>query len=292
MDPWLIPHASLCFFALIMGIASLWVYRTPWIYGAFFLISYYLGHLANIVQPIALIPLGSLLLFHILLKAGVKGHLRALLVAIATALSLAIWLHILPGFHNWKITSQFAYTEGAFPASFYLNWDKPFTGIFILAWSFPLIRTKEEIRKVAIVTIPYAIVAIMILILIAVWGNVIRWDPKLPAYFWLWSIVNLFLVVIPEEALMRGFVQKECFRWFGEKGIMANMGCILITSVLFALLHMNMLNNSSYVLLVFAAGILYGAIYQFTKAIESSIFCHYALNIVHVLLFTYPALKH
>lgn len=291
MDSSLIPHAALSFFALIMGIISLWVYRSPWIYGSFFLISYFLGSLAKIVEPIALIPLAALLIIHTFLKADVKGTARALLVVAATLLSLALWLHLVPGFHKWKISQQFAYTEGSIPFTFSLNWDKPFTGIFILGWSFPLLRTKEEIKKLCRSALPFAIVSVIVLILLAVSLNLVRWDPKLPTYFWLFSIANLFLTVIPEEALIRGFVQSEFFRWFGGKGSLANSGSVLITSVLFALLHIRMIQSPAYIFLVFVAGIFYGSIYQYTKSIESSIFCHYLLNMVHVLLFSYPALS-
>lgn len=182
-----------------------------------FLISYFLGALAKIVEPIALIPLAALLIMHTFLKADVKGVARALLVVAVTLLSLMLWLHLMPGFHNWKISQQFAYTEGSIPISFYLNWDKPFTGIFILAWSFPLLRTKEEVKKLFRIVLPFAIVTVIVLILLAVWLNIVRWDPKLPTYFWLFSIANLFLVAIPEEALIRGFVKPNFFAGLAVK---------------------------------------------------------------------------
>ncbi|HSX12440.1 MAG TPA: CPBP family intramembrane glutamic endopeptidase [Rhabdochlamydiaceae bacterium] len=283
--------ASLCFFALMMGILSLWLGRNPWIYGSFFILSFFLGLFANVVTPLALLPLGALFVMHGFLKAGVKGLLRALLVLLATVLSITLWMHLLPGFHNLKISDSFVQSPGAYPYSFYLNWDKPFTGIFILAWAFPLLKTKEEFKRIAFVTLPYTVCAILIILLFAIWGNVVKWDPKMPAYFWLWAIANLFLVVVPEEAVMRGFVQKEFFDWFGSKGIWANVGSVTATSLLFALLHITFVPSATFILLVFVAGLLYGAIYQYTKAIESAIFCHFALNIVHMLFFTYPALK-
>lgn len=282
--------ASLSFFSLIMGILSLWVGRNPWIYCSFFLISFVLGLAANIVTTTALIPIGALFILHGFLKSGTSGITRAILVILATAISIVMWMHLMPGFHNLKITDQFVESAGAHPYSFYLNWDKPITGVFILAWAFPLLKTKEELKKMFFITLPYTIAAIVILMLLSIWGNVVKWDPKLPSLFWLWAINNLFLVAIPEEALMRGFVQKEFYRWFGEKGFLANVGCVLATSLIFALLHIKSVPNAPYITLVFVAGIIYGSIYQYTKTIESSIFCHFAVNIVHLLFFTYPAL--
>lgn len=277
--------AALCFFSLIMGIASFWIYRSPWIYGSFFLLSYFLGSFAKIVTPLALVPLLCLLVLHGILKGGIAGKTRAILVMLAGLLSIAMWIHIVPGFHNWKILSK-ATTE----YTFYLNWDKPFTGIFVLAWAFPLLRTKEELKRIFSLSLPYAIFSTILLILLSIWGGIVKWDPKIPHDFWLWAIVNLFLVVIPEEAFMRGFIQKEFFRLFGEQGLAAASGSILATAFLFSLLHIQGIPHFAYILLVFASGILYGSIYQYTKSIESAIFCHYFLNVIHFFLFTYPAL--
>lgn len=290
MDPNITPIAALCFFSLIMGIASFWIYRSPWVYGSFFLISYFLASIAKIVTPFALIPLFCLALFHGILKGGIGGKTRALLVMATALLSICMWIHVVPGFHNWKVTDHFVSSKGALPYKFSLNWDKPFTGIFILAWAFPLLRTKEEMKRIFSLSVPYAIFSTILLILIALWGGIVNWEPKFPPDFWLWAIVNLFLVVIPEEALMRGFIQKEFYRLFGEGGFLAASGSILATALLFSLVHVRGMPHFAYLSMVFAAGILYGTIYQYTKSIESSIFCHYALNVTHLLLFTYPAL--
>jgi len=38
------------------------------------------------------------------------------------------------------------------------------------------------------------------------------------------------------------------------------------------------------------AGFGYGALYQLTARIEASIVCHFALNLTHIVVFSYPAL--
>jgi uncharacterized protein len=47
----------------------------------------------------------------------------------------------------------------------------------------------------------------------------------------------------------------------------------------------------SYVVLATAAGLGYSIVYQRTRSIEMSMLAHFALNTVHFLLFTYPALQ-
>ncbi|NGX47119.1 MAG: hypothetical protein K1000chlam3_00488, partial [Chlamydiae bacterium] len=56
----------------------------------------------------------------------------------------------------------------------------------------------------------------------------------------------------------------------------------------FAALHYIWVPNIPFLTLVFVAGIIYGSIFQFTRALEASILCHWLFNITHFLLFTYP----
>jgi membrane protease YdiL (CAAX protease family) len=120
---------------------------------------------------------------------------------------------------------------------------------------------------------------------------VVAFDLKLPQIFWLWPFVNILLVVIPEEVFFRGFVQQEIYKAMGGKGILANVGCVTISALIFTLFHVGWVGSCAFLSLVFLSGLIYGGIYQYTKAIESSIFCHFALNLVHFFFFTYPVLQ-
>jgi len=44
------------------------------------------------------------------------------------------------------------------------------------------------------------------------------------------------------------------------------------------------------VVLAAVAGIVYGYAYEKTQRIEASILCHFGVNIIHFIFFTYPAL--
>jgi membrane protease YdiL (CAAX protease family) len=100
----------------------------------------------------------------------------------------------------------------------------------------------------------------------------------------------LIFVSIPEEAFFRGFIQRELYQWFGSNPLAAS-GSILITSAFFTLLHLIWVANLPFLGLVFIASLIYGTIYQVTKSIESSILCHFGLNVIHFFFFTYPALE-
>jgi hypothetical protein len=291
MDVWRTPHVTLAYFALIMTFVSLWVKRSPWIWGGFLLISFVLAYFAGIVAPIALAPIGGLLVVQALIKSDIKGFMRLLLVLVAIALSVGLMFHYFPGFKSWIVAKNLRLSPGAIPYTFALNFDKPFIGLFVLAWSFPLIENAKGFEKMFKATLPLTLVGVVILACLAFFSGLVKWDPKWPAIIWLFLPINLFFVCIPEEAFMRGFIQRELFGWFGGKGMLANSGSVLVTAFAFATAHYFWISSLPFLGLVFVAGIIYGAIYQYTKSIEAAILCHWVFNITHILLFTYPALK-
>jgi membrane protease YdiL (CAAX protease family) len=268
----------LCFFALGWTFLSLWFRRSLWIWGAFLLIALALAYQAHIIQSFALIPIGILFLTHWMLKEGITGWKRVLLFLITCGVSVALSLHLMPGFHNIQISSH---------PSFWLNFDKPFIGLFALAFSIPLIASRTRLREVLTKTAPLTFLGIAAIMAIAIFGGLVSWDPSIPLSL-LWIPVNLVLVTIPEEAFYRGFIQHELFKWLGGRGIPAGLGAVLLTSLLFTLLHVGWAPSVPFLALVFVASLIYGGIYQYTKAIEASIFCHFLLNLTHFLFFTYP----
>ncbi|NGX48407.1 MAG: hypothetical protein K1000chlam3_01800, partial [Chlamydiae bacterium] len=69
----MLPHTVLAFFALAMTILSLWVKRSPWIWGSFLVLAFALAFMAKIITPIALAPIGAVLVLHTLLKGDLRG---------------------------------------------------------------------------------------------------------------------------------------------------------------------------------------------------------------------------
>ncbi len=91
---------------------------------------------------------------------------------------------------------------------------------------------------------------------------------------------------LSEEAFFRGFIQREIGA--ALRGTRAgNAIAIAVSAGLFGLAHFG--GGVSYVVLAAAAGLGYAIVYHRTKSIEMSMLAHLALNTVHFLLFTYPA---
>jgi membrane protease YdiL (CAAX protease family) len=285
---WQHPYQTVAFFALIMSFASLWIKRTAWLWGSFLVMAYLLAFHSGVVTGWSLPFLAALGALFWALHHHVSGTSRAVLVAIATALSIALSFHIVPGFHNWAIATDLCLGGASTPYNLWFSFDKPFIGIFVLAWSVPLIQNKAQFRSVLKSTLPLSLLGVGLLLSFSLYAGVIAWDPKFPLLLFLpWALSNLFLITIPEEAFFRGFIQKELFQWLG-KGGWAHVGTILATALFFTVLNIAWVPHPLFLAAVFAAGVVYGTLYQYTQAIESSIFCHFAVNVLHFLFFTYP----
>jgi uncharacterized protein len=287
---WHHPIAMLCFFAFAMSFISLWIRKTAWMWGSFLLIAYILAFEAKIASGMSLIPVVILLFCHFFLNKELQKGIRFLLICVAIGVSLALAFHFLPGFNNWKVASNLCLSPGAYPYDLWLNFDKPFIGLFALAFGIPLISAKTELFRALKIGVPMSVVGILIMISISLCFKLVAWDPKIPIIIFIWLFDNLIFVSIPEEAFFRGFIQRELFLWFGKTPV-AGLGSVFVTSIFFTLLHLIWVADLSFLSLVFIASLIYGTIYQVTKSIEASILCHFGLNLIHFLLFTYPALQ-
>ena len=197
--------------------------------------------------------------------------------------------HLFPEFHNWKFATNLQVSKLGHPYALYLNFDKPFIGLFPLLFSIPLLTSQIQLRSIFIKTITLTTLGITTVLSLAHYLHFIAIALKLPNIWPIWLIVNLFLMTIPEEAFFRGFLQRELVNCFQSQWAM-QLSIIMVSSI-FSLLHFAVFPNPSHLLLTFIASLIYGEIYHTTQAIESTICCHYLLNVAHFFCFTYPALS-
>ncbi|WP_228547083.1 CPBP family intramembrane glutamic endopeptidase [Candidatus Neptunochlamydia vexilliferae] len=267
---------------------SLWMHRKPWLWGSFLALSFIFALYGKVIDLkifVALILLGGA---HLALTGKLKGVPRLITIIIAIFLSVVLMGHFFPGFYNWKIAGELQISENAYPYSLYLNYDKPFIGFFPLALSIPLL-SRFHLRSVFVKTVALTTLGVIVLVILSLYFHLVEIDLKFPHITWVWLIANLFLVVIPEEAFFRGFLQRELSdylnaKWGGALSVVA-------VSLFFALLHFTFVRDLGFLSLTFIASLVYGSIYQMTRSIESSIFCHYLFNLIHFFCFTYPALR-
>ncbi len=265
----------LAFFILMMVFLSLWVHRSAWLWGAFLIISYILAFQTDVVQPFSIIPIGLLFVLFLVFRRPLVPFTRFVLIIITVLIAAGLNFHWIPGFSNWHVSGNL-----------WINYDKPFMGLFVLTFLLPLLRSPEEWYRMFLKAAPMTLAAVFILALLALSSGTVDWQFKIPSHFLIRVASNLFLVTIPEEAFFRGFVQAEIFKSLGP-GPKGHIGAVVGASLLFTLFHVGWTASAAMLGFVFLAGLFYGAIFQFVKAIEGSILCHFCVNLLHMTLFTY-----
>lgn len=283
------PIKTLAFFAIAMSLLSLWIRKTAWLWASFAAISLILAVSSHIIHPVACIPLGLIFFLGWILHLPIKGLLRLTVFGSLFIIAAALCFHFIPGFTNWNLASKMRLSQGGLPYDLWMNYDKAFVGLLLLVWYTPLIQTiagwKELLYKSAL----WILACVCILLFLSQILKVVAWDPKLPSIFLPWLFINWIFVVIPEEALLRGVLLKELCVFFGGKP-KGKILALLVSTLIFTLFHLAWIAYLPFLLLVFVAGLSYGALYLWTGKIESSILCHGIVNTLHFLLFTYPAL--
>jgi membrane protease YdiL (CAAX protease family) len=286
---------TLTFVTLLLAILGLWIGRFVWL--GLMALAVILGYVAGVLEGLAIVSIvafaGVCLGYDQARSQPAGGMKRPLALGFSAfgilVLGLLLGMHLLPGFHNFLVLDKVVLSSGAAPYTLYLNFDKTLVGVFILGLCHqPLLtgakRWAEAARRAAaIVPIHIALVAVA-----AAAIGYLTWQPKWVPIFWLWAPVNLFFVCLAEEALFRGFIQRELSAALRGTAV-GNTIAIVVSAGLFGLAHIG--GGLSYVVLATAAGLGYALVYQRTRSIEMSMLAHFALNTVHFLLFTYPALQ-
>lgn len=283
------PLKSFTFVCLIITMVSFWAYRRLWIWGPLLAFACVCAHFAHIMEVGLIIPIVLLFAAHWILCTELPQVARILVICIIILISCGFSFHLFPDVSNWLLADGVSLSPGAPAFNYYWNFDKPFIGLFILGFHLKLLQSKEEIKAVLPKTLTLTVVMLALLLLSSMFLRLINFDLKLPLITPVWLIGNLFFTVIPEEAFFRGFLQEQITRSIPNKSApwIANA----IVSVAFAIAHLFFVPNPAYLIAAFLASFFYGMIYHLTRSIESSMFAHYLLNVVHFLFFTYPALS-
>lgn len=226
----------------------------------------------------ALLALAALGLRYAPLKVAAHGLFIALAVGLA--------LHWLPGFNNGLVIDNARLEPDATPLTLYLNLDKPLIGFWLLLacpWLLP--RSAAPSRCLAGLSALLTLTVVLVLAGALLLG-VVAWAPKWPEQGWLWVANNLLLVCIVEELLFRGYVQGGLQRLLQNRPY-AQAAVLPGTAVLFGLAHAG--GGWEWALLATGAGLGYGLAYR-QAGLAGAVLCHFALNLAHFTLFTYPML--
>lgn len=248
------------------------------------LISLVFGVLGNVVTAIGLIyasVVGCIAFFY---SRQQKGWMALLL----TLVSLPLFFHLPQfGFHNYPFLDHIRITPDAIPYSLYFNYDKTLVPVFVLGFSGKTITGKKWLEVIR--NVLFHLLLLAPLMLGVCWLlRYVTFAPKWPVYTPVWMLVNLFFTCTAEEVLFREVIQGglEKKLTLSRKGYVA----IVVSALLFGIMHYA--GGTSYIFLATIAGLFYGHVFYVTREIRSSVLLHFLLNMLHFLLFTYPALEH
>jgi uncharacterized protein len=263
----------LAFLFLCASFLSLWVHRKIKIWASLLALSILSGFIAGNVLLIGLVFMAALLVLWIFYT---RSPTLILFIAIV-AVSMGFKLHLFPGYAPFIFTDKFS-----------LGLEKPLIGLFPLAFFVSLARSKKSWSTAAKGTL-IGCLGIVVLAILATFAKATSWQFKIPSFFAIRSLSNLFLTAIPEEGFYRGFVQKTLCSYFKDSRA-GKILALVLTSLLFTAAHLYWSPNLHIFAFIFLASLLYGSVYLLTEKIESAIATHFLLNLMHMLFFSYHAM--
>lgn len=217
------------------------------------------------------------------------GHrvVKGLLLTAIVLLALALALHLVPGFSNPRLLDNIQISAASAAVSLYLNLDKTAVGILLCA-TFGAPARDRAAWRAASAAWPVIVLTPFIVLLAGYGAGVVAPDPKWPPFAPLFLLANLFTTCVAEEAFFRALVQGRLGEALARQPNGARTA-LIVAALLFGIAHLH--GGVALMVLATLAGICYGLAYGRTGRIEAAIAAHFALNAMHFLLFTYPALR-
>ncbi len=215
-----------------------------------------------------------------------SGWIVLVLLALATA------LHWLPGMQNPLLVDAQQLTPDAIPYTLYANFDKGWAGLCLLLALWPSQQQGDWWQRYRRGFWPVLPLTVCAALGLALGLGLVQLAPKWPDFWLSFIACNLLLTCIAEEALFRGVLQRPLRdvllgRGVGESA--ASWLAIALVSLLFGLAHLA--GGWAYAGVAAVASIGYGWAYQRSGRLEVAVLTHFAVNLLHFGLLTYPMLR-
>jgi membrane protease YdiL (CAAX protease family) len=124
------------------------------------------------------------------------------------------------------------------------------------------------------------IATLLLMPLLAMALGLVAWQPKWPQGLLLWLAVNLGVAVLAEELLFRGLLQTALIKRLGV------WPGLLLAAGLFGAAHLPF--SALFALVATCAGLGYGLAFHYSGRLSLAIALHAAVNLLHILLLSYP----
>jgi len=212
---------------------------------------------------------------------------RGILLALTGAMALLLALHRVPGFHNPVLAEGIRFGADTLPFSLRANVDTAVAGIVLLGMLCERIGSRAEWLAMLRRTAPVLLATVVLVLGLGLALGHVRPDLKWTPYSAWFLAYNLLVTCVTEEAFFRGLLLAGMARAMREWRGGALVATVL-TSLLFGLAHLG--GGVQLALLATLAGLGYAAAFLRAGRVEAAILTHFALNAVHFVAFSYPAL--
>jgi len=289
----LAPDLVPAFGALALAVVSLWLPLPPlrgqrdWAWCAGLLLACAAGKATGVLDASGVAATFFYAALALRARASERPWIRIPLLVLTGLCAFGFALHRFPGFHNPVLAEGVVVSPGAAPFTLHANFDTAVAGIVLMGVFCAPIRERGAWLPMLRRTMP-VLAATLVTVLGAGWlsGYVrpdIKWTPLAPWFL----AINLLFTCVTEEAFFRGFVlgglARGMARWRYGTAV-----AVAVSTLLFGLAHAR--GGAALVVLAALAGLGYAAAYLRSGRIEGAILTHFALNAVHFVAFTYPAL--
>jgi membrane protease YdiL (CAAX protease family) len=230
-------------------------------------------------------------LFYLALAFGARASepawIRIPLLVLTGVCAFLFALHRFPGFHNPVLADGVRVSAGAAPFTLHANFDTAVAGIVLMGVFCAPIRERGAWLPMLRRTVPVLLATLVVVLGTGVaFGYVrtdVKWTPLTPWFL----AINLLFTCVTEEAFFRGFILGTLARGMARRRYGTALA-VAVSTLLFGLAHAH--GGAGLVMLATLAGLGYAAAYLRSGRIEGAILTHFALNAIHFVAFTYPAL--
>ncbi|WP_252274103.1 CPBP family intramembrane glutamic endopeptidase [Pseudomonas subflava] len=190
---------------------------------------------------------------------------------------IALAAHLLPGFEPTLLWPPRQLSADAPPYALRLSWDKLLLGLILLAWWLGQ-PSRQPARMGRMLAVGAA--TLLAVPLLALGLGLVGWQPKWPEQLWLWLMVNLGITVLAEELLFRAWLQGALMARLGV------VGGVALTALLFGAAHAPF--SALFAMVATVAGLGYGLVFHLSGRLWPALLLHGAVNLLHLLLLSYP----
>ncbi|MEQ4925063.1 CPBP family intramembrane glutamic endopeptidase [Proteus hauseri] len=222
---------------------------------------------------------GTILLVITYYRYQQQKLIRWIITIALLLIAIGLAFHLVPGFNNLRYLSHTPLGLHSAPFSFYFNADKALLP-FILLILIPTLFSRSPLKSASTLQWGMLILAIPALLLLATALGGLAVEPHFPTWLPAFMLANLFFVSLAEEALFRGTIQQLLSRYLPP------YIALFSAAIIFGLAHF----AGGLLLVVFAslAGVIYGLAWMWSGKLWVATIFHFALNLTHLLFFTYP----